>query len=75
MPGPDYSLPLLNTGPPTFKSALQPLTIFAGTIVTYDLPQISDPDGDHWTISIDIGSAVFAKINGNTFSFAPKKEN
>lgn len=48
------------------------LNMEAGAHLTYVLPTITDPDGDAFTMKINLGAAiVFTSISGNTLTFNP----
>jgi hypothetical protein len=65
---------LANLGPPTFSSALVPLVVHPNTFGTYNLPMISDPDNDSWTVKIEPADALpftIFNMRRNRFTFAP----
>jgi len=41
--------------------------------IVFNLPEISDPDGDLWSVRVDLGEAiVFASFSNNSLSLEPK---
>lgn len=55
----------MNMGPPRFTTEVQEfLTVYPNTNLDYPLPDITDPDGDPFTVDVDFKSAfIFASYD------------
>ncbi len=63
---------MANLGPPIFASEITSIVTPVDNITYYKLPDISDPDNDGWTMSVNLGEAiVFADFTNNSFTFEP----
>jgi|LauGreDrversion4_2_1035121.scaffolds.fasta_scaffold580081_1 hypothetical protein len=49
---------LSNSGPPKFKETLPSILAPLNNKTYYNLPEISDPDGDAWTVDVSLGEAI-----------------
>ena len=64
-----------NTSPPVMNQPTDQ-TVKTGTTSKYSLPSISDPDGDGWSVSTNMGSAAsFIQYSSGTFTIAPTIAN
>jgi hypothetical protein len=48
----------MNTGPPVFTTDLVDQTVAPNSFLVYQLPDITDPDGDKWKVAINLGAAL-----------------
>ncbi|CDW74892.1 UNKNOWN [Stylonychia lemnae] len=61
-----------NTGPPVLDQVLQRIYMLVGTSREFNLPTITDPDNDQFTINVDLGSSYpFTTYKYPTFKFNP----
>jgi hypothetical protein len=70
-----YGSQLMNIGPPAFVKELEALNVNVSNAMAYKLPLIMDPDGDSYTVRVDLRSAfLFASYDpaSLTLKLAPK---
>lgn len=69
-------LQITNLGPPIFESTLKEQVMAVDTYLTYELPNIQDPDDDDFVITCKFGqAAVFARINYPYLYLEPNSKN
>lgn len=65
----------LVNSPPYFKDPIIPLTMNAGDILAYTLPDNADPNGDGIAMEVNMGAAaIFTTRQGKNFYFQPNPE-
>eukprot|EP00347_Sterkiella_histriomuscorum_P012520 403368261 len=65
-----------NSGPPTFTVPLVDQITVVNKFSTYNLPSVTDPDGDKFLISVQLGQqSIWIAYNQPTFKISPGLSN
>ena len=64
---------LFKNDPPSFGAPLNQQTVTVGKLATWYLPKASDPDGDEFTVKVELDKLPWLTSDSKSFTFSGDK--